>query len=286
MMSSPQRYRDQAPDGYVADTDFNAKALTHGLFTGRLGGQVYFFESIDSTNRIAFQLAIDGAIEGTLVIADAQTHGKGRLNRIWISPAGCNLYISMVFRPDIHPEAAPQLSILAGAAVAETLKAYIASGVSLKWPNDVLVGGKKICGILTELRSHAGKVDFIVVGIGLNVNMLATQFDPNLRQTATSLFIELGQHISRKDVLTKLIANLEHCYGVYRCEGFEAIRKSWLRNAGGIGEQVRVSFQDDSIEGKWGGLDEDGALLLKDDSGGVKRIMAGEITFLGRINKK
>jgi len=175
------------------DSDWNEETLRNKLAGKLIGHQVYYFLEIDSTNEKAFDLAAAGAPEGAVVIAEGQTKGKGRLQRVWHSPPGSNIYTSIILRSNLEPDCAPQISILAGVAVAETLDKYCRGQVKLKWPNDVLLQEKKVCGILAQMKTSASRVDFIILGIGINVNINYNQLPQDIRNTATSLAIETGR---------------------------------------------------------------------------------------------
>src|SRR5271157_645466 len=193
--------------------DFNEKNLAIRLSGRRIGNNIHFFTEVESTNNALFRLARDGAPHGTVVIAECQTKGKGRLNREWQSPPGCNIYASIALRPPIAPVYAPQITLMTGVAVAELLSGYCTGGVTLKWPNDVQIKGKKVCGILAEMSaSFQGSVDFVIVGIGINVNIRKNDFDESIRDIATSLAEEAGHNISRLDLTAKLFAKFDDLY--------------------------------------------------------------------------
>jgi len=251
------------------------------VMTGRnLGFPVRYFPEIDSTNLQAWRLAGEGAPEGTAVVADTQIRGRGRLNRSWISPPGANIYASVVLRPRIEPAAAPQLTLTAGVAVAELLSGRIPDGVKIKWPNDILIAGKKVCGILTEMKSTAAAVDFVILGIGINVNMNREDFEPSLQDTATSLKIAAGASFDRLKVISALFSCLEKWYRVFLDRGFQGVREAWLRHADIVGRPIRTVFKEDAQTGVVTGIDTDGTLLMKDTEGIVRRVIAGDVHLL------
>ena len=261
---------------------FTQQGLSDSLKRNPLVACVHYFPEIDSTNRQAFRLALDGAREGEIVVADAQTRGKGRLNRVWQSPPGVNLYVSAILRPRIEPATAPQITLMAGVAVAELLSGYCPDGVSIKWPNDVLIRGRKACGILTEMKASTGAVDFIILGIGLNVNMDREDFDDLLRGTATSLRIETGIAQDRLDVISRLFGFIEKWYRVFVQTGFAGMRDAWLAHADILGRPIRVVDRDASQDGVVTGIDADGAILMRQENGSVQRVIAGDVHLLGR----
>ena len=243
----------------------------------RIGGRLHFFPALDSTNTTAHELALNGAPEGDVVIADAQFKGRGRLERTWQSPAGQNLYVSLILRPPISPASAPQITLMAGVAVAEMLAPYCPERVALKWPNDILIGGKKICGILTEMKSSGGAVDFVILGIGINVNMTRDSFEEALRDTATSLKIERGETVDRLVAAGRLFELIEKWYRIFLNAGFEGIRDRFLAYTDMMGRQIRVVFRDDVLTGSVAGIDKDGTILMKNGEGIIQRVAAGDV---------
>ena len=258
--------------------DSNALDLIPGALIGR---HIRFFNVLDSTNLYASKLAHQGMPEGTVVIADCQTKGRGRLNRVWQSPPGRNLYTSVVLRPSVEPSIAPQLTLAAGVAVADVLSRYCEKPATLKWPNDVQIGGKKICGILTEMRTSGASVDYIIVGIGINLNMRKNEFHEDFREISTSVREETHKDVSRVQFAADLYSSFERVYETYRLEGFEPIREAWLDYARVVGKNIRVNQPDEIRKGTVRGIDEYGALLIFDDEKNMKRILSGDVSLLG-----
>ena len=255
------------------------KQSLHGKF---IGHQLYYYEEIGSTNDEAFRLGSAGAPEGTVLIADRQTAGRGRMQRSWHSPEGTNIYTSIILRPEIELAKAPQISILAGVVVAEVLNDYCPDKVKLKWPNDVLIDRKKVCGILPQIKTSANAVNFIVLGIGINVNINNDQFPDEIRDLATSLVIETGNKISRLELIISLYENLTKWYKQFLKKGFSSIREKWLSLTPMIGQTVQVMFHEETVSGEAIGLDEDGSLILLTDKNETIRISAGDATILKR----
>lgn len=247
-----------------------------------IGHQVHYYKTVGSTNDEAFRLGLQGAPGGTAVVADAQNAGKGRLARVWHSPPGANIYTSVLLRPRFEAARAPQISIVAGVAAAETIEPYCPGRVALKWPNDVQIGGKKVCGILAQMKLAQADIDFVVVGIGMNVNWRPEQFPEEIRSIATSLFLETGRDISREDLLNRLYENLTKWYKSLLTCGFEAVRQAWLSRAPMIGQNVAVRFGDETLSGRAAGLDEDGSLILETPEGAARKVSAGDATILKR----
>ncbi|MBN2439679.1 MAG: biotin--[acetyl-CoA-carboxylase] ligase [Deltaproteobacteria bacterium] len=257
---------------------FDAKALRLRLTGRKIGCPFHYRETVDSTNRFAMELARGGAPEGTVVLADRQTAGMGRLQRVWQSPPGCNLYLSVILRPAVAPSEISQITLLAGVAIAEAIAAICPAGVGIKWPNDVRIRGRKVCGILAEMAT-AGGSSAVILGIGLNVNIKSENFDQGHRDTATSLREETGREHSREDVAFLLCESLESWYETFMHAGFAPVREEWLALSDMQGKRVRVLFRDEVQEGTVAGIDRDGALLLADGRGDVRRITAGDATI-------
>jgi BirA family biotin operon repressor/biotin-[acetyl-CoA-carboxylase] ligase len=247
-----------------------------------IGHQLCYFEEIGSTNDEAFRLGLAGAPEGTALIANSQSAGKGRMQRVWHSPAGSNIYTSIILRPKITPARAPQISILAGVAVAEVLESYCPDMIKLKWPNDVLIDGKKVCGILSQMKTAVSEIDFIVLGIGINVNISYSQFPKEICILATSLAIETDREISRQELIISLYENLAKWYKYLLKDGFDRIKEKWLSLSPMIGKPVQVMFQEEAVSGKAIGLDEDGSLILLTAGNKELKVSAGDATIVNR----
>jgi BirA family transcriptional regulator, biotin operon repressor / biotin---[acetyl-CoA-carboxylase] ligase len=256
--------------------EFNVEELRSYFLSRIIGRRIEYYEELESTNTEALRLAVDDAPEGTVVIADAQSEGRGRLDRLWESPPSLNLYLSVVLRPDIPAAAASLIPLMVGVAVADIISKYCPGRVRLKWPNDVLVDGRKICGILTEMRTRADRVHFIIAGIGVNINMRKLDFPREIRETATSLRIWTECEIDRIDVAIRLFENLERWYRIFLSGGEASIREKWLQYAEIIGKRVEVVFKETVQHGTVAGLDENGALLLEGETG-VQKVLAGDV---------
>jgi len=262
--------------------ELNQEALVECLKENPIVTDIHYYQEVDSTNTLACRLALGGAREGVVVVADAQIKGRGRLNRAWQSPQGMNLYTSTILRPKIEPAMAPQMTLMAGLAVADLFSLFCPGGVSIKWPNDVLLKGKKACGILTEMKAAAGSLDFIILGIGLNINMNREDFDPSLRETATSLKMETGKTCDRLDVISKQFDFMEKWYKVFLKEGFSGLRGDWMRYADILGKRIRVAYKDEFQTGTVTGIEEDGTIRMRDEQGASHRVIAGDVHLLGR----
>ncbi len=262
--------------------NLKVESLKHQLAGKFIGHQLHYYEEIGSTNDEGFRLGIQGASEGTVLIAESQNAGKGRMQRVWHSPAGANIYTSIILRPKFETVRAPQISIAAGVAVAETLNHYCQGKVQLKWPNDVLIGGKKVCGILAQMKMSAGAIDFVVLGIGINVNLSSEQFPSDIQAIATSLAIETGREISRLELIIRLYENLTKWYKQLLQNGFSPIKEKWLSRSSMIGKPVSVLFREEAVSGTAIGLDDDGALILLAAGNKEMKVSAGDATILKR----
>jgi BirA family biotin operon repressor/biotin-[acetyl-CoA-carboxylase] ligase len=255
--------------------------IRDGLKTSIFGRErIDHFAVIDSTNVHARMIADRGAPEGTVVVAEAQVKGKGRRGRSWFSPAGEGIYVSVILRPRVAPSEAPRLVLMAAVAAAEALLAQAALPVSVKWPNDILVGGKKIAGILSEMRLAGDRIDHVVIGMGVNVNTPAESLPPEIAAIATSLCAVTGRTFSRAGLLRAYLEKLEGWYALFRERRFEPIRERWLEIARIIGKQVKIAGIDRTYEGEVIDIDPTGFLILKSPDGGVQRILAGDVSMI------
>ncbi len=259
--------------------DWNLELLKKSL-AGKLFGQnLYFYQEINSTNDKAFSLGINDAPEGTAVIADSQTAGRGRLQRQWHSPAGVNLYTSVILKPEFETFRASQIPLMGGVAVARVLEHYC-PGITLKWPNDVMIREKKVCGILSQAKISADKINFIVLGIGINVNIDSHQFPVDILDIATSLAMETGATISCQELIISLYENLEKCYKQLLQKGFGPIKQEWLRLAPMIGRHIKIVFKNEEIEGTAADLDDNGSLILMTAENREIKISAGDSSIM------
>lgn len=259
-----------------------AIAVKRHLRTWWLGSDLRCFEVVDSTNRVARDAARSGAAEGTVVIADAQTRGRGRLGREWVSPPQRNLYVSVVLRPDLDADRLSLLSIMAGVAACDAVREWDPRAL-LKWPNDVLVEDRKIAGILTEAeQSERGKWS-VILGIGVNLNSCEGDFPPELRGKAASLRMSTGEIIDRARFAACLLQRLELEYDRLRREGGAATRAAWWERSMVAGRSLTVAGLAGTLTGKALGLDEDGALRLQLDGGAERRVLAGDVTVVGIV---
>jgi BirA family biotin operon repressor/biotin-[acetyl-CoA-carboxylase] ligase len=239
-----------------------------------------YFEQTDSTNLRAKELAAQGAPEGTLVVAEQQTHGKGRRQRVWFSPMRQGIYASLVLRPAIAPTEAPRMTLLAAVAAADALLALTPLEVTIKWPNDILVCNKKIAGILTEISTGMDAVDYMVVGLGLNVNIPEGNFPEAIRTQATSILTETGAVFLRSPLLRRYLESFEHYYDVMSDQGFDPVLRRWKALTSMLGRRVRVDMIGEHLTGEVSDFDEDGFMIIRDEGGRSVRIFSGDVAFL------
>ncbi len=254
--------------------DISAELVTQGLGTQFVGQRVLYYPSTSSTQDRVREAAKDGAPEGTIAIADEQTAGRGRLRRRWVTPPASSIAVSILLRP--RPEELPRLSMVAALAVVEAVEEVAGVKPALKWPNDIMVAGKKLGGILIESEVGHEGLPSAIVGIGINVNMDLSAF-PEIAATATSLSMALGRPVSRLALLQALLRHLEGYYLALR-RG-EPVPRQWAANLETIGQQVQAKMGEVVMEGVAEGVDEDGRLLLRRSDGSLTRLVAGEVTL-------
>lgn len=253
--------------------------LQEDLRTKCLGRSILFSREVDSTNEWAKELAMYGAQEGTGVIAETQTRGRGRLGREWISPTG-GLWFSLILRPKLRPAEAVKLTFVAGLAVAEALREMFGLDVETKWPNDVLVNGKKICGILIEMNTTGETVNFVVVGVGVNANFEVEKvFQEELIRVTTSLESELGRKVRLEELFRSLLERLENLYELFIKEGFNPVLEEWKGYAGFLGRRVEVTSPTERFGGLALDVDQDGALVIRLKEERVQRVFVGDVSL-------
>jgi BirA family biotin operon repressor/biotin-[acetyl-CoA-carboxylase] ligase len=249
------------------------------LTTHDLGRTVHHHDSVGSTNEVAFRLAQDGAEHGEVVVAEQQTAGKGRRGRAWVSPPGLNLYFSAILRPELPPQRAPELTLVAAVALAEALREQ-GTEAAIKWPNDVHLDGRKVAGILTELSAEPERVHFVIVGVGVNLNSRAEHFPDELRETATSLALATGQRVLRARFAATLWGRMEEWLDRYLEEGFDPVRARWKALSSTLGQDVLVRTDRQELRGRAEDIDPSGALMVRTEGGSLERVLAGDVEQL------
>lgn len=256
--------------------------LLRGLDTSVFGRKMEIHSSIGSTNARAKELALNGAPEGTVVIADEQVQGRGRLGRSWISPPGKGIWMSVVLRPRLFPQQASRITIMTAVAVANALKRSAQIEVGIKWPNDIVCGGKKLCGILNEVHAEPQVIHYAVVGIGLNVNFSQEDLPDGIKDLATSLKIEKDKEFCRVDIIRAILQEMEKSY-LQRLNNdrFTELLKEYEAHSVILGKRVRVIGIDSELSGYAEGFGEDGSLILRLDDGRLETILAGDVSIRG-----
>ena len=247
-------------------------AIQMGLKTSLIGQKIHHFDELTSTNIIAKELAHD-AEDGTVVVAEVQKGGRGRLGREWLSPRG-GIWMSVILKPTISLAHASRLTLVAGISVSKAMR-KLGVDARIKWPNDILIDGKKVCGILTEVNAEMELVDYIVVGIGINANVDMDEFSDDVKDVATTLMSELGEPIERVSFIQDVLFELEQEYIRFRTQPFSGILDEWTSLSDTIGRQVTVTTPSKTIEGKAAGITEDGALSIEGLDGTREDVMAG-----------
>lgn len=247
--------------------------VSHNLNTEFIGKKIFYFDSAMSTMDIAMQLGLKGLPEGTIVIAETQTRGRGRLGRGWFSPKYKGIYLSLILRPKILPTKSTILTFLAAVSILEAIKEITAVEAQIKWPNDILLYNKKLGGILTESNAEMDKVNFIVIGIGLNVN----NEKKALINGATSLKEKTKSNTNRIILLQEILRRIEANYLLFQKKGATAIVEKWRQYNVTLGKRVKIYCQDTLLEGQAQDIDVDGGLILRKDSGVMEKVMAGDI---------
>jgi len=247
--------------------------------TELFANRIYAFWSVGSTNEFAYRRALQGEKEGTVVIAEQQTKGKGRKSRQWDSPFNRGLWFSLILRPELSASKAGLVPYLAGVSVAEAVENFLGLKPGVKWPNDLLLNGRKFCGILAEVEFENGKIKFIVLGIGINVNHKGGEFPQEFQNQATSLRIESDSRIDRADFLAEVLLQLERSYTYMKVNGFKDTITKWKKRCPQFGKGVVIIQDDGKYQGIFEELDDEGCLLLRTEDGELKKIVAGDIAF-------
>jgi BirA family biotin operon repressor/biotin-[acetyl-CoA-carboxylase] ligase len=272
-------YRNGKGVKYLSSPDI---LFPHEISFGRdeesFGFDIYSFDRVASTNNLAHKYAERGEAEGTVIIADRQTAGKGRLGRSWHSPARTGAYMSIILRPEIAPSFAPGLSLIAALSVAETLRKMFKLKSAIKWPNDVLINGRKVAGVLTELAAELDRVRYVVVGIGININMTESDFPEEIRDKATSVRIAQGKPASRIELVRGILSNFETRYYKYCDRGIGGQIKTIKSYSSILGKRIRFSHLGKMVEGTATDLDDSGQLVV-DIDGEIATLGSGEITL-------
>lgn len=261
---------------------YQAGDISAHLKTKSLGRVLHIMESTASTQIDAMTHAEKAAQEGALFIADQQTTGRGRLGRKWFSPAGKGIWMSLVMRPELPIRFVPQLTLLTGVAVCKAIRSVTGADAKIKWPNDILIGGRKVCGILLESATEDNKVRYCIAGIGIDVNLSKEDYPEELAEIATSLKIETGHTIHRSLLIAEIMNEMEQLYNRYSQDGFSPILKEWEERSASIGHTVRTETLTETIQGVALRLDPSGGLVIVTPSGEEKTVFSGEVEIVNQ----
>lgn len=253
--------------------------IMDGLSTRFIGRNIFYYDSVSSTNDLAKELVRKGAPEGSLVVSEEQTGGKGRLGRRWYSPKHRGIFFSLILYPPTSPSEAARVTMIAAVAYAAAIQNETGITAGIKWPNDLLVDGKKICGILSEMSAEMDKINYLVIGTGLNVNHRLEDFSAEVRSTATSLKIKTADTFSRVRLLQALLAEFERWYEIWLAEGFAPVLAKFKEMSVSLNCPVRIHALNKSWDGWAEDVDEEGALLLRLPDGELQRLVSGEVSL-------
>ena len=246
----------------------------------KLGNNIYYFETIDSTNNYAKRLALEGAVEGTIVFSEKQTGGRGRLGRMWSSLPGTSISMSIILRPTIHPNEAPKITEISAAATAEAITKVTNLQVGIKWPNDIILNNKKVCGILTEMSAELNNINYVIVGIGVNVNV--DEFPEEIGNVATSIKKVLGSEVSRKDIVINMVKEFGDLYYDFINTGrLERTVDICKKRSVTLGKIVRVMNKKETIIAKAIDITKNGELVIRKDNGETIKVISGEVSVRG-----
>lgn len=260
-----------------APDQVTANEIRLGLKTQFIGQQIHHKETVDSTQKIAHRLGLENAPEGTVVIADEQTGGRGRMEREWYSPKNTGVWMSIILRPEIPLPKTPQLTLLTAVAIVQAIEDCTELQADIKWPNDILLNGKKVTGILTELQAESDRVHAVIIGIGMNINQKESDFPPELESIATSLSIEKLEFVNRADVIRAVFHRLEKLYMLYLEKGFAPIKLLWESYAISVGRKVTARTLSTTLHGVALGITDDGVLKIEDEDGQIHHIYSADI---------
>ncbi|WP_461834438.1 biotin--[acetyl-CoA-carboxylase] ligase [Desulfothermus sp.] len=249
------------------------------LRTENLGKKIYFFEELSSTQDKARQLAEDDEDEGALILCERQLKGRGRRGRKWVHIPQKSLSFSIILRPKLSPLEVMQLPLVAGVAICKAINAYTNLRAQLKWPNDILINNKKVVGILAEMSGDTDFVDYVILGIGINVNLDKADIPHELRDYTTSLYLEEGKFLKRAHLLGNILMYLEYWYDIYLKQGFKSIRTKWIELSNTIDKDIIVFLKDKKLYGRAVDLDENGNLIVLDEKNNIHNIMYGDVSI-------
>ncbi len=262
----------------VPDKLYPQEIAAH-LKTKWLGRKIYYEEKVDSSNNVAKRLANEGCPDGLVVVAEEQGAGKGRLRRGWLSPYGKGIWFSVVLKPPFLPQEAAKCTLLAAVAVAKAVNSVKGVDAKIKWPNDILLKGRKLVGILTEMNAEFGHINYVVIGIGINTTVQPEDYPEELRPLAVSLHEAAQEPFTRAELLAKILGNMEELYETATWEGFAPILDEWRKYSCTLGQQVKVIAPDSTYFGTALDIDAEGLLLVRKADGQVEKVVAGDVSI-------
>ncbi len=262
-----------------APDTLNSIEIRYNLKTKFIGQTCHSYNKVKSTNDIASGLAEQNAPEGTIVTADEQTKGRGRLGRVWHSPPDTGIYLSLILRPDFLPENAPGISLIVALSLAETINEIIPDKVKIKWPNDVLISGKKTAGILSELSAEKNKINYLIIGVGININQATNDFPDDIKNLATSIKRPAGKKINRVKFLKQFLTKLEKEYLLYQKHSLKKAHKRLLQYSSLLNKEITLLSGKEKITGTVIDINTEGALVLKIGDK-IKAFSSGEVTIV------
>jgi BirA family transcriptional regulator, biotin operon repressor / biotin---[acetyl-CoA-carboxylase] ligase len=252
------------------------------ITTEVIGRNLKFFEQVDSTNLYAKRIAEDGFLDGTVILADEQLNGRGRMGRTWVSPKGSGIWMTIMLKPKINPADASKVTLLAACAVCKAIEEVSGLYAKIKWPNDIVINGKKLCGILTEMSAEIDEINYLIIGIGVNVNTDLEDFPKELQPIATSIKIEKGEVVIRKELAAAIINNFERYYkGFIKTGSIKGYMNEYKEKSVVLGKEVRVTSSTLELQGTVVDISEEGQLQLKLEDGSIKDIISGEVSVRG-----
>ncbi len=259
--------------------DLSAEDIKAGI-NGVIGREILLYETVDSTNTLASELAEEGATEGTVVVADSQVRGRGRLGRPWVSPSGVNVYMSIVLRPDMKPKDATLLTIMASVGCATALRRATDLDITIKWPNDLMVSEKKLGGILIETRVAREKIEYAITGIGINVNMDSDVLPDVVKEVATSIKMETGRVFSRAEIIKEVLNEINDWYNVLKEKRHSELLSCWKQLTSTLGRNVEIVLDNETLQGLAESITDEGMLIVRLPSGASRVVHYGDLRLL------
>lgn len=281
-MDKSQQIGNQGLGGLAYTGSLDETLIRKRLSANKIGRSIKLFDSIDSTNKKAKKMAAKGAIEGSIIIANEQVEGKGRLGRTWVSKKDTGIWMSIILRPEFAPIHAAKLTVISALAVSQALYGMIGQRMLIKWPNDLVMNGRKICGILTGLSADRGKIHYAIVGIGINVSSRRGDFPPELAESASSILLETDRIVDRNELVAEILNSFEELYLQFTRTGdFTGHRAAYRELSVTLGKRVRVLRPEQEFEGLAIDLTDTCTLLVRQDDGRTREVLAGDVSIRG-----